>query len=64
MEKIVRKFSSFQEADEADYREYATMTGNQRLIRLYEILSWQTPPHGPLKQRLEGVFRIIKHQRG
>jgi hypothetical protein len=31
MEKIVRKFFCFEEADDADYEYYRTLSGNEKL---------------------------------
>ena len=38
MEKIVRKFLSFEEADDADYEYYRTLFGNEKLLLLDLIM--------------------------
>jgi hypothetical protein len=54
VEKSVRRYRSFAEADQADRDFYRTLTGNERLQLLLELIN-----HDP-KQRLERVCRIIK----
>lgn len=58
MERTVRVFNSFQEADEADDREYAAMTPEERLkigIHLREIIYGDGA-----EQRLARVYRVVK----
>jgi hypothetical protein len=38
MEKIVRKFRSFEEADNADYEYYRTLSGNEKLQLLLDLI--------------------------
>jgi hypothetical protein len=38
MERVVRKFSSFDEADNADYEYYRTLSGNEKLQILLELI--------------------------
>jgi len=57
VEKTVKKFRSFSEAEKADRDFYKKLTGNERLQILVELLN-----HGP-EQRLERVSRIIKFPR-
>lgn len=54
VDKTVKKFRSFDEAEKADRAYYKKLTGNQRLQVLLELLN-----HAP-DQRLERVSRIIK----
>ena len=57
VDKTVRKFGNFAEAEKADRDFYKKLTGNERLQILVELLN-----HGP-EQRLERVSRIIKFPR-
>jgi hypothetical protein len=54
VDKTVRKFRSFAEAEKADRQFYQKLTGNERLQILVDLLN-----HGP-EQRLERVSRITK----
>jgi len=54
VQKSVKKFRSFAEAEKADRNFYKKLTGNERLRILVELLN-----HGP-EQRLERVSRITK----
>jgi hypothetical protein len=54
VEKAAKKFRSFAEAEKADRDFYKTLTGNERLRILAELLN-----HGP-EQRLERVSRITQ----
>ncbi len=54
MEKTVAKFRSFEEAEKVDREFYKSLTPQERLDILVELLS-----HVP-EQRLERVVRIVK----
>ncbi len=54
VEKTVKRFSNFAEAEKADREFYKKLTGNERLQILVELLN-----HAP-EQRLERVSRITK----
>lgn len=43
MEMIVRKFRSFEEADNADYEYYRTMSGNEKLQLLLDLIMPENP---------------------
>jgi hypothetical protein len=58
VEKIVRVFGSFAEADEADARFDAAMSPNERLQVLIELRDLRHPDAA--EQRLTRVCRIIK----
>jgi hypothetical protein len=57
VEKNVRRFASFAEAEKADRDFYKKLSGNERLQILVELSR-----HVP-EQRLERVSRIIKRTR-
>jgi len=54
VEKTVKRFANFAEAEKADRDFYKKLTGNERLQILVELLN-----HAP-EQRLERVSRITK----
>jgi hypothetical protein len=60
VEKVARIFRSFAEADQADVEYYRSLTPEQRLEILFELVKSQKSD-GP-EQRLERVCRIIKLQ--
>jgi hypothetical protein len=43
MEKIVRKFRSFEEADDADYEYYRKLSGNEKLQLLLDLIMPENP---------------------
>ena len=63
MEKVVRVFSSHEEADRADDEYYRSLTPQQRLDIFLEIL-WRGRTHDEAGERLERVYRIVKLPRG
>ena len=54
-DKQVRVFRSFQEAEDADRAFYRSLTPEQRLDILLQLIA----QHGPV-QRLERVYKIVK----
>ena len=57
MEKELRRFKNFAEAEKADREFYKNLTGNERVQILVELSK-----HVP-EQRLERVSRIVKRPR-
>ena len=57
MERIVAKFSSFAEAEKADLRFYHSLSGNERLQILLQIL--RSHQSGD-EQGFKRVYRIVK----
>jgi hypothetical protein len=57
VEKKLRRFANFAEAEKADRDFYKKLTGNERLQILIELSK-----HVP-EQRLERVSRIVKRTR-
>jgi hypothetical protein len=43
MQKIVCKFRSFEEADNADYEYYRTLSGNEKLQLLLDLIMPENP---------------------
>ena len=64
MERIVSKFSSHEEAEEADRRYYLSLTPAERLDILLELISRQRDPNDPSSERLERVYRITELSSG
>ena len=61
VEKTVRIFSSFKEADEADARAYAEMTPDERLKITIELRDRRHPDAA--SQGLARVCRVVKRER-
>jgi hypothetical protein len=61
MELVVRKFSSFEEADKADREDYLRMTPQQRLSLLLELVSQGSDDE--TEQGFQRVYRITKLKR-
>ena len=64
MERVVRKFSSFEEADKADREYYRSLTPQQRLEMTFELSSRLRESTGEDTQRLARVYRIVKLAQG
>jgi hypothetical protein len=60
VEKAARKFHSFAEADQADREFYQSLSPEQRLGLLCDLIAASYPDE--IKQRLERVYRVIKLQ--
>ncbi len=60
MDKVARIFHSFAESDAADQQYYQSLSPEQRLEILLELIS-QGQDHES-EQRLERVYRIVKLQ--
>lgn len=58
VEKTARIFHSFAEADRAEAEYYRSLTPEQRLDILFDLVQSQQPDEA--EQRLERVCRIIK----
>jgi hypothetical protein len=61
VEKTVRVFASFEDADEADACSDAAMSYKQRLSILIELRDRRNPDAA--KQRLARVYRVVKLER-
>jgi hypothetical protein len=60
MEKAGRVFHSFAEAEKADEEYYRSLTPEQRLDLLFDLV--KTQQRDEVEPRLERVYRIIKLQ--
>ena len=61
MERVVRVFASFQEADAADALSRAQMTPQQRAAIFFELRERAHPD--ARKQRLARVYRVVELER-
>ena len=60
MERKVAKFSSHREADEATLRYYRSLTPQQRVDILLELIESSQEEDDAAAQRFERVYRITK----
>lgn len=60
MDKIVKKFSSFEEAEKADYEFYRNLTPDERLSIFCDLLSLVTEKDESTSPGMERVFRIAR----
>ncbi len=60
VEKKVRIFSSFREADDADARDYMAMTPEERIQIVFQLRGLRHPDAA--KQGLARVCRVIKRE--
>ena len=61
MERVVRKFRSFDEADNADYEYYRTLSGNEKLQILLELIMPENPDAAVI-ERSARVHSLTEHQ--
>ena len=54
MEKVVQKFRSFEEADNADYDYYRNLSGNEKLQLLLALIM----PENPYAATIERFARV------
>jgi len=60
MERIVAKFSSHQEAERATLEYYRSLTPEQRLDILLELIEASRKEGDAASERFERVYRIVK----
>jgi hypothetical protein len=61
MEKVVRKFHSFDDADNADYEYYRTLSGNEKLQILLELIMPENPDADAI-ERSARVHPLTEHE--
>jgi len=61
MERVVRKFSSFDDADNADYEYYRTLSGNEKLQLLLELIMPENPDAAVI-ERSARVHPLTEHE--
>jgi hypothetical protein len=64
VERVARVFRSFEEADEADDRFYASLTPEERLDLLLELIERHRGELGEAAERLARVHCITELSRG
>lgn len=60
MEKILRKFSSFDATEQTDYDHYAAMTPEERLCIALNLYWMVHDINDPASHRVERVFKIVR----
>ncbi len=60
MEPVATVFSSFEEAEEADREFYRSLTPEQRMEMLCELLEFTWPEEDGSAPRLERVYRVLE----
>jgi hypothetical protein len=63
MEKVVKKFESWQAADEADLDYYAQLSGNEKLQILLELILPDNPDEAII-ERSARVYPLGQGERG
>jgi hypothetical protein len=63
VERVARKFRSFEEADQADDQFYADLTPEERLDVLLELVERYRGTLGETADRFERVHRIVELER-
>jgi hypothetical protein len=60
MERVLRKFEQFDDAEEADRQFYASLSPQERLEMLLEIIAQAQESTGETTKGLERVYRVIE----
>jgi len=60
MDRVVARFHSFEEAEEADCRYYRQLTPKQRLDLLLEMIARHHEGDDASSKGFERVYRIVK----
>jgi hypothetical protein len=58
VEKVINKYESFEEAEEADALYYASLTPQQRVDILLEMIASYKDSLGDAGQKFERVYRV------
>jgi cytochrome c-type biogenesis protein CcmH/NrfG len=61
MEKLVRKFSSFEAADDAEYEFYRDLTGDEKFQMLLELIM-PDDPHAAVIERSARIHPLTEHE--
>jgi hypothetical protein len=61
MEKIVRKFRSFEEADDADHEYDRTLFGNEKLQLPLDLIMPENPDAATV-ERFARVYPLTEHE--
>ena len=60
MERVLRSFNQFAEAEEADWKYYASLSPQERLNIMLEIVAQTLESLGETTKGLERVYRVIE----
>ena len=60
MQRVVAKFSSHEEADQANLEYYRSLSAQQRLDILLELIESSKKEGDAAAERFERVYRIVK----
>lgn len=60
MDRTVAKYASHEEADKATREYYRSLTPQQRVDILLELIEQARPQNDASNERLERVYRIVK----
>lgn len=60
MEKVLNIFNGFEEADRADDEYYASLSPQQRVDLLLDMVAAYRESLGETGQRLERVYRVVE----
>jgi len=63
MERVVRKFTSFRESDQADRDYYLNLTPQQRIDILLELIARYRESHPDASEGFKRVYRIVELRR-
>jgi hypothetical protein len=60
MDKVLRAFRSFDEADRADEQYYAALTPQERVEILLDLIAKHRESLGEAAERFERVYRVVE----
>lgn len=60
MQKVLKVFNSFEEADRADDEYYASLSPQERVDILLDLVAAYRESLGETGQRLERVYRVVE----
>ena len=60
MEKLLKVFNSFEEAEQADDAYYASLTPHQRVDLLLDLIAAHRVSLGETASRFERVYRVVE----
>ena len=60
MERVLRTFNNFTDADEADWQFYSSLSPQKRLDMLLEIIAKTLESSSETAKGLERVYRVIE----
>jgi len=61
MEKVVRKYTSFEAADDAEFEFYRGLSGNEKLQMLLELIMPEDP-NAAVIERSARVHSLTQHE--